>query len=112
MALKASTRVIILDEDSNLPGAFGAGCVQLLLGVERDHSLNRAAKNIGMAYSKAWRILKEAEAQLGVQLLNRNGARGSELTEAGKRALQSYETLTSEIEELANRRMPELFGDL
>ena len=36
-----------------LPGVFGHGCVLLLQGIAREHSLNRAAKSMGMAYSKA-----------------------------------------------------------
>ena len=38
-----------------------------------------AAKGMGMAYSKAWRIIKDTEAALDLQLLNRDGAHGSDL---------------------------------
>ena len=38
---------------------FGRGVAMLCRGVRDDGSLNKAAKNMGMAYSKAWRIMKQ-----------------------------------------------------
>ena len=89
---------------------FGRGVAMLCRGVRDDGSLNKAAKNMGMAYSKAWRIMKEAEAQLGCKLLDRDGARGSALTSEGKEVMEAYPQLSSEIRELLDRRVPELFG--
>ena len=109
MTISASARLTVNGSDRDLPGTFGYGCVLLLEGVEREHSLNRAAKSLGMAYSKAWRLVKEAEAQLGVTLLDRDGARGSTLTQEGRHALDAYRTLQSEVDELLVRRSPELF---
>ena len=75
-----------------------------------ERSLNRAAKRIGMAYSKAWRIIKEAEEQLGCELLARNGARGSTLTDDGQRVLAAYRQLEQELNDLLDRRLPELLA--
>lgn len=111
MHLQGSARLLITAADEQLPGAFGQGCALLLEGVERDRSLNQAAKAIGMAYSKAWRLVREAEAHLGFELLVREGARGSHLTVEGKQALLAYRTLQHEVEELLEQRMPELFGN-
>ena len=71
--------------------------ITLLQGIAREHSLNRAAKSMGMAYSKAWRIVNEAEGQLGCKLIERDGARGSTLTPAGERAIAVYEELQTDI---------------
>ena len=71
-------------------------------------SLNRAAKRMGMAYSKAWRIVREAEAHLDCELLTRDGARGSRLTPEGERALKGYQELQREVDELIARRLREL----
>lgn len=109
MALHASARLVVTGPDSELPGAFGHGCALLLEGVQREHSLNRAAKALGMAYSKAWRLVREAEAQLGTTLLDRDGARGSSLTPDGVRALDAYRTLQAEVDELLAKRVDELF---
>ena len=109
MSISASARLTVNGPDPDLPGTFGYGCVLLLEGVEAEHSLNRAAKRLGMAYSKAWRLVKEAEAQLGVALIDRDGARGSSLTKEGGRALRAYRELQAEIDELLAQRAPELF---
>ncbi len=100
MKLKASARLVVNSENPELPGTFSHGCVMLLDGVSRTKSLNKAAKELGMAYSKAWRLVKEAEGQLGYQLLLRDGARGSSLTPEGARAVEAYRVLQDEIDEL------------
>ena len=56
---------------------FGPGIAVLLQKVQELHSLRAAAMSIGMAYSKAWRIVNEAEDQQGCKLIERDGARGS-----------------------------------
>jgi molybdate transport system regulatory protein len=76
-------------------GTFGKGIATLLRGVEDLGSLNAAAKKIHMAYSKAWRIVKETEAGFGFNLIDRDGARGSTLTSEGKKLLDAYEKLES-----------------
>ena len=71
MEYKTTAKLVIQACDKDLPGVFGHGCVLLLQGIAREHSLNRAAKSMGMAYSKAWRIVNEAEGQLGCKLIER-----------------------------------------
>ena len=84
--------------------AFGPGIAELLRNVEKEGSLQGAAQSMNMAYSKAWRIIKDTEAALDLQLLNRDGAHGSDLTEAGNKLLDTYlaieEKLQKEAEEL------------
>ena len=111
-AYKATARLVIKSSDEKLPGVFGHGCVLLLEGVERERSLNRAAKSMGMAYSKAWRIVKEAEAQLGCALLDRDGARGSSVTPEGKRAIAAYEELQADIDRILADRAPALISGI
>lgn len=110
MDLTAKARVVVRSTDASLPGAFGLGCVQLLEGVAQLGSLNRAAKQLGMAYSKAWRLVNEAEAQLGCKLIERDGARGSSLTADGERVLAGYRELQREVDELLDRRVRELLA--
>ena len=49
---------------------FGPGVAVLLRKVRELHSLRAAAMSIGMAYSKAWTILKNAQQSLGFKLLD------------------------------------------
>ena len=83
--LKPTIRLSIMNPDAESGSLFGRGIASLCLGVRETGSLNAAAKGMGMAYSKAWRIIKDTEAALDLQLLNRDGAHGSDLTEAGNK---------------------------
>lgn len=102
--LKPTIRLSIMNPDAESGSLFGRGIASLCLGVRETGSLNAAAKGMGMAYSKAWRIIKDTEAALDLQLLNRDGAHGSDLTEAGNKLLDTYlaieERLQKEAEEL------------
>lgn len=102
--LKPTIRLSIMNPDTESGSLFGRGIASLCLGVRETGSLNAAAKGMGMAYSKAWRIIKDTEAALDLQLLNRDGAHGSDLTEAGNKLLDTYlaieEKLQKEAEEL------------
>ena len=73
------------------PG-LGHGVVELCERVERLGSLNKAAADMGMAYSKAWRIVKQAEEGLDVALflsqsanrvVSQSGARNERLRQSG-----------------------------
>ncbi len=108
--IQARVRLSLRRADAELPGAFGQGVALLLEGVDELHSLNKAAKRLGMAYSKAWRIVREAEAQLGCELLLRDGARGSTVTPEGEQVLLAYRTLEHEVNDLLTQRLPELLG--
>ena len=82
-------------------GTFGPGVAALCRGVREYGSLNAAAKRMHMAYSKAWRIMGESERLLGVQLIARDGARGSALTAEGERLLATYDYLKEELHKQA-----------
>ena len=74
---------------------FGPGIAQLLELVAERKSLRAAAQAMGMAYTKALKILRRAEQALGFALTTRAaGGReggGSRLTPQGKEWLQRYE---------------------
>ena len=76
---------------------FGPGVAGLMQLVRERGSLSAACQEMHMAYSKAWRIVNEAEGQLGCKLIERDGARGSTLTPAGERAIAVYEELQTDI---------------
>lgn len=81
--------------------AFGPGIATLLRNVDRLHSLRAAAAEMGMAYSKAWRITKESEAFLGFALLvsnagGKNGG-GAHLTPEAQSLLARYNAYTDAL---------------
>lgn len=74
---------------------FGPGIAALLTRVREQHSLRAAAMSMGMAYSKAWTILKASEAGLGFKLLHsttggKHGG-GATLTPEAESLLAAYE---------------------
>ena len=87
---------------------FGKGVAQLL-------SLTREKGSL-MAASKAWKILKRAEADLGVKLVERrSGGKqggGSNLTPEGEDILKRYEKFHKEVAEAAKESFLKNFGDL
>ncbi|MCI8469586.1 MAG: LysR family transcriptional regulator [Eggerthellaceae bacterium] len=106
--LEMSVRLSVRNPRSDSSSAFGRGVADLCLGVRNLGSLNAAAKGMGMAYSKAWRIIKDTEAALGMKLLNRDGAHGSDLTEAGNLLLDSYLSINDQMQAEAQRLFEEL----
>ena len=73
---------------------FGPGVAELLRHVREAHSLRGAAMTMGMAYSKAWTIVKQAERELGFPLLvsvtgGRHGG-AAELSPKAERLLAAY----------------------
>lgn len=101
--LKPTIRLSITNPASESGSVFGRGIANLCLGVREACSLNAAAKGMGMAYSKAWRIIKETEAALGIQLLNRDGAHGSTLTEEGDALLDAYISIDAQLQKDAEK---------
>ncbi len=91
--LTFKTRITLHAKDDFDGHGFGRGIELLLQGVDEHGSLNRAAKELGMAYSKAWNIIRESEKEFHIQLIERNGAHGSELTEEGRSFLEHYQEM-------------------
>lgn len=106
--LATGVRLTVTNPGSESTSAYGPGVAQLCLGVRETGSLNAAAKTMRMAYSKAWRIVRDTEASLGVQLLNRDGAHGSTLTDEGNCILDAYLSIQETLSEQAQRLFTEL----
>ena len=91
--MKALTKIQITDD--NGIKFFGEGPCRLLRCVEKTGSLRAAAMEMEMAYSKASKLLKQAEENLGFSLTRRStGGKdggGSVLTPEGKQWLRQYE---------------------
>ena len=91
--MKPTTRITLTDD--NGIKFFGEGPCRLLRCVERTGSLRAAAIEMEMAYSKACKLLKQAEENLGFPLTVRStggkSGGGSILTPEGKRLVGQYE---------------------
>ena len=91
--MKPVTKIQFLDENGEK--FFGEGPFRLLRLVEETGSLRCAAASMGMAYSKALKLVSQAEKALGFPLTQRSvGGKdggGSTLTPEGREFLQKYE---------------------
>lgn len=81
---------------------FGHGRAQLLDQIEKQGSLNKAAKELGMSYRAAWGRLKNTEEVLGESLISKTrGRKGCSLTSLGERILADYRQWLQEVENFA-----------
>ncbi len=109
MKFKPVVSVRIFGEEK----CFGPGVAQLLRRVEEKHSLRAAAISMGMAYSKAWTIIKTAEKELGFTLLvsttgGKNGG-GATLSQQAMSLLAAYEQYCTDIRTYAQREFDPRF---
>lgn len=58
--------------------------------MEEFGSINRATAAMGMAYSKAWKIINSIEKEFDVRLIDREGAHGSRLTDEAHTLISRY----------------------
>ena len=94
---------------------FGPGLAELLRRVEEHRSLRAAAASMGMAYSKAWTILKQSEKSLGFALLHsstggKNGG-GAVLTPEAEKLLLAFEDYCGKLNACAETLFRESFAD-
>lgn len=87
----------------NTSSHFGKGIVSIMMLVRQGSSLRAACAQMGLSYSKAWRLLKSAEADLGIPLLDtqKGGTKraGSTLTPQGEELLDRYLAFEKEARE-------------
>lgn len=93
---------------------FGPGVARLLSLVEQKGSLRKAALGMGMAYSKAWRMVRAAENILGFPLLlscagGKNGG-GAVLTPDGRAFLAKYLAFEQALQKSADQLFASSFG--
>ena len=111
--MKTITKIIFLDD--NEEKFFGEGPARLMRGVETTGSLRAAAISMGMAYTKALKLIQNAENALAMPLISRSAGGkdggGSCLTEAGKEWLQRYEKYRDACKEANSKLYLEFFPE-
>jgi molybdate transport system regulatory protein len=82
--------------------AFGDGPYELLRRVEKEMSLRRASRQMGMSYSRAWCLIQTLEQRLGFALIERKvggqSGGGSQVTPKGKILMNHYEGFRKDAE--------------
>lgn len=104
---------IWLDEKGK---AFGEGPYQLLKKVEQTGSLHQASAEIGMSYTKAWRLMRNLEKRLNFPVLERHAGGafggGAFITPEGQNLLSRYEKFRKEVQEALERIYKKHFGSM
>ena len=81
--------------------AFGDGPYELLSRIEQTKSLIQAASQMGMSYSKAWRLIGAMEKRLGFLLIERKvggvSGGGSRVTSQGKELMKRYHRFQKDV---------------
>jgi molybdate transport system regulatory protein len=94
--------------------AFGEGPHELLKRVEKTNSLHEAAHQMGMSYSKAWKLIQTMEKRLGFSLLDKKigglSGGGSQVTPKGKELMKRYEQFEKEAREAIEKAYQKHFG--
>lgn len=90
--------------------------VGLLTSIEHTNSLNKSCELLGISYSKAWGMIKQAQHLLGVPLLNTtaggvNGG-GSSVTLEARMVIEAFADLQRELDECAGKLFTKHFGQL
>lgn len=94
---------------------FGPGVAELLLRIDRNHSINQSAKEMKMSYNKAWNILKKAETEVGYPLVVKSvgGSHGggTVVTEDGKILIEKFFQFQKKMYEVADIYFNEIFPE-
>lgn len=111
--MKPSIRTYLCNDENQR--FFGEGPCRLLHAIEETGSLRSAALSMNMAYTKALRIIRDAEAALGFPLTIRTtggkGGGGSQMTEEAKAFLAKYETYRDACKESSVQLYEKIFSE-
>ena len=93
---------------------FSVGPMELLEKIETYSSIKKATEAMGMSYTKALRIIRTMEEELGFSVVisekggNDRGA--TRLTEKGKQVLTAFQEIYAEVSALAEKLLVEKFN--
>lgn len=91
---------------------IGIGSTLLLKHIEELGSLRKAAAKLGMSYRRAWGKLKNAEARIGRNLVEKTKGKGQRfnLSPFGKEMMEKFLHFYLDVEEYATKRAGEVLG--
>ena len=94
---------------------FGPGLVILMEHILVTESMKDACGEMGMSYSKGWKIINRAEKELGYELLERRhgGKSGGKctVTEKGKSLMKRYRQMEKETRDCLQKSFEKYFPE-
>lgn len=110
--MKWECKIYLLDDEGDK--LFGRGPLTLLKKTDELGSLHKAAKEMNMAYSKAFKIIKNSEDKLGFPLMIRTAGGksggGSILSDEAKKLIFQYELFEHRIRNKIDEVFRSTFG--
>ncbi|MDO5336961.1 MAG: LysR family transcriptional regulator [Eubacteriales bacterium] len=109
--LRIKQKVILAKEED----FFGPGVYELLIKIGETGSIQSAAREMGMSYSKGWKMVNRVEEEMGFPFLNRlaGGKSGgsSTLTQEGRIFLERYHALVTDLGKMTRNFFDVYFRD-
>ncbi len=88
---------------------LGPGPIELLEWIEKEGSIVKAAKQMGMSYKKAWDLIDHLNTQSKHPFVElRQGGQhggGAGLTSHAKKVITEYKSLTHKLQQLMEKNM-------
>ena len=84
---------------------FDDTLADLLLALKEQGSINSAAKQIGISYTKAWKIITAAEEIFGCKFTMRQRPQGTVLTDEGNGFLDKYAKAVKAAADAAKKKL-------
>ena len=92
---------------------LGSGKAALLLSVNENGSIQRAAEEFGMSYRHAWGIIRKMEQRAGFKLVNAQAGggegKGAQLTARGKDLLEKFSLFEETLRKVTTEKFREIF---
>lgn len=89
--------------------SVGPGLISLLEQIRDSSSVMEAAGRMEVSYSKAWKIIRQAEANLGKKLvLRKSGGPGggqAEVSPEGLLLIKKYRKTEKQVQEFARKKL-------
>jgi len=92
---------------------LGKGGAEILEQIEKDESLSRAAKNLGMSYRYVWSYLQKIEKTIGKPIVEtyrggKYGGDGAKPTRFGKSLLTEYKLMEHQFDKFLAEKEKQL----
>ncbi len=96
--------------------AFGEGPYELLIRTRKTGSLHQAAHQMGMSYSKAWKLIQIMEKRLGFPLLYKRvgglSGGGSNVSAEAEDLIERYARFRRDVKETLEMTYQKHFGSM
>lgn len=110
--IRAQAKTVLIGDSRFL----GPGVVQLLDAVDASCSVKQACAQIGLSYTKGWRLIRTLEIEMGTTMVARRqgGAGGGTalLTDECRALLRRFRAFTADVDACVADRFATHFPDL